>query len=268
MDARYYTSNPLRPPQWRAERVWRMLEQRPLPLRSRGYDDRYVRTYRRWLISHLAASNEKKRQDARLELLHAYDAHMLQYDPHRTTRDILQARLLTNEPLSKISQLMSIDETTIIYYEKLFFDVRDRLGCRDWIMKAVLRPGECLAANGVSIAADEQRAYVYRYVAFFGGTPALDAMIAEIGSVSLPDRQEDIAPWLEGALKQGLRTRAVAAAVLLEVDRTNVMTFLKFALKLGAKTSTGSRQSERMDEGYVHKVAETLNWMEHARNER
>jgi hypothetical protein len=42
MNANFFKFNPFRLPQWRAERVWQMLEHRPSPLKPRRYDDQYV----------------------------------------------------------------------------------------------------------------------------------------------------------------------------------------------------------------------------------
>lgn len=70
MSPQIYENNPFRRPQWRLERVRQMIEHRP-PLQPRRSDDHYVRAYRRFLISYLAAGDDEKRRRAvSLELPH------------------------------------------------------------------------------------------------------------------------------------------------------------------------------------------------------
>ena len=59
MHANFFKNNPFRRPQWRADRVMQMVEHRPRPLRPRDYDDHYVRVYRNFLLSYVAAGKDQ-----------------------------------------------------------------------------------------------------------------------------------------------------------------------------------------------------------------
>jgi hypothetical protein len=161
MDARFYKSNPLRPPQWRAERVWRMLEHGPSPLKPRRYDDHYVRAYRRFVMSFLAAGGiEPLVAKVLANQPHVYQAYMLHYDPDTERRQILQAWLLTKEPYPAIAKRFAMDEKTVDYYEEIFFNVRDRLDNKDWIAKTIIRQREYLAANRRGVMSEDQRGFL------------------------------------------------------------------------------------------------------------
>ena len=56
---------------------------------------------------------------------------------HRTPADF-GARLLTSETFEEIAQYFGTSAGTIDYFEKLFFNVRDRMQCRGWILKAAV----------------------------------------------------------------------------------------------------------------------------------
>jgi hypothetical protein len=66
--------------------------------------------------------------------------HELHYSPYSEQRHILEARLLTTESYEEISQRMGTSAKAVSLYADLFFDVRDRLQARDWIMKVILGP--------------------------------------------------------------------------------------------------------------------------------
>lgn len=63
MDARYFANNPLRPPQWRAERALQLVDHYPNPLPPQPYDDRYVRSYWQFLIERRAAGDDELRRN-------------------------------------------------------------------------------------------------------------------------------------------------------------------------------------------------------------
>ena len=114
MDADFFQDSPFRSPQWRVDRVLQLLAHRKGPLRPGRFDDRFVRIYRDFLLAYLAAGeDEHKLQAVIAEWPPVYWAHLMQFGPDSERRDILQARVLTGEPLSKIAKRFSMDETSV-----------------------------------------------------------------------------------------------------------------------------------------------------------
>ena len=261
MNANFYTNNPFRRPQWRADRALRMAEHRPKPLWPRGYDDHPVRAYRNLLLACMSAgTDEQLREAARLVRPDVHRAHMLHFAPDCQLRQILEARLLTNESLSEIAQRFATEEQTIEYYEQLFFNVRDRLQHKDWIAKIILgSPGD-LAPNRRGSMTEAQRGFLYRLFAFHGGPLALDAMIGGMVSTKMPQRVEDVAPWFDGALGQIVRSRAAAAAKILDVNKHNIVHLLKLALGANRAGKRPAGKSPGVSPEYLEKLVSKLDW--------
>ena len=141
MHPEIYKNSPFRRLKWRAERVMQLVEHLPSPLKPGRYDDPYVRTYRRFLLLLVAAGDDEAARYAVIqEKPHVYQAHTLHFHSDRHLRQVLEARLLTVEPLAEIANRFATEPLTIEFYEALFFNVRDRLSHKDWIAKVIRSP--------------------------------------------------------------------------------------------------------------------------------
>jgi len=251
MDPGFYKDNPFRPLQWRADRAMQMLAHQPSPLRPREYDDRPVRAYRGFLIRLLnAGGKEDARQALLAEQPYVYQAHMLRYGPDTPRRQILEARLLTRESLAQIAERFATKAPTIQYYEQLFFHVRDRLDNTDWIAKVILGTPESRAAGKNGVMTEGQRGFLYRLFAYHGGSLVLDAMISGMAAMMTPRGDADLGDWLHDSLRRILRSRAVAAAGIFEVNGSNVLRLLKLerrAAKRAAKSAKGGTPAPPVD---------------------
>ena len=224
MDAFDCTMNPFRRPRWRAERAMQMVEHRPSPLKPRSSDDRYVREYRWFLLQYLAEdADEDQRNAAIQEQPHVYHAHSLRYHPDTELRQILEARLLTSESFAQIAERFGVEPAAIDYYEKLFFHVRDRLECSDWIVKVIRELPEERAPNPEGILTTAQRGLVYRLFAYHGGSEVLDAVIAGLAPSKIALCGGNLGDWFDDAFVQLVRSSAVAAVAVHEVDQTNTL---------------------------------------------
>jgi hypothetical protein len=262
MDAFDCMRNPFRRPGWRAERVMQLVEHQQPSLRPRFFDDHYVQAYRLFLIQSLVAGADKDQRDAAiLEYPQVCQAHRLYWQPDTERRLILEARLLTSESFAQIAERFATEPSAIDYYEKLFFNVRDRLQSSDWIAKVIRGQPDERDTNPHGVMTAAQRGYVYRLFGYYGGPLVLDAMIAGLA----PDRRmlcgEDIADWFDDAMAQLVRSRAVAAAGILDVDRNNVMRVLKLALsqqRAAASTKAGRQTPNNLDDSQLEEHLEAF----------
>jgi hypothetical protein len=109
----FFRDNPFRRPSWRAEYVIQLITHRPRSLRPRRYDDRYVREYYRYMQNSLAAGDvEADRLRLHPAMRNVDQAHRLRFDADEERREILQARLLTNESCAEIATRFDIDAQT------------------------------------------------------------------------------------------------------------------------------------------------------------
>src|SRR6266404_2714912 len=124
MNAEFLMMSPVRRPQWRLDRVVQMLGHRPSPMRPGRLDDYNIQVYRQVLLELAAAGDDESKRDAVFrEYPHVCNAHLLHYSPDIERRQILEARLLTNETFDEIASRYATTPQVIDYYEKLFFHV-------------------------------------------------------------------------------------------------------------------------------------------------
>jgi hypothetical protein len=101
-------------------------------------------------------------------------------DP-RFDRWRLEAYLLTAEPLEAVARHCALPAATVRAFHELFFDVRPRLGARDWIALRALRSGPGNGCGG------EQPGGVWKVCAYAAGPRVLEVVMAVTMNRPLPD---------------------------------------------------------------------------------
>jgi hypothetical protein len=226
MDVRFLHNYPLRVPSWRAERAMQLVQCCKKPSR---WDDPHVHTYWRFLNNYVAASGDERRLGSvELDWPDVFHAHKLYFYPDREWRYILEARLLTREPLPAVAQRFDVPVGVVNSYEQLFFNVWDRFDCRDWIGKIVRgEPGDSYS-NPQGAMTEQQRAKVYRWFGYHGGPLVLDAVLGALSpNKENSTSQVNSAAWCDEALKQIIRCAAATALCVLEFDQQQLMQLLK-----------------------------------------
>jgi hypothetical protein len=245
MDADFSSIDPCRQPNWRCARVLQLVDRRLRP--SPRCDDHYVRAYHQFVLSYLGAGDEKTRSLVALGSAHLYKAHQVHHDPNLVTRDILQAYLLTGESSAEIARRMDIEAPVVEYYERLFFNVQDRLEASTWIAKAVLGlPWRCDATVGSPVCGD-MNGNLLRIIAYYAGPVTLDAILNLGISNYTRGGSQNPTSWFGELLGSSVTTRAIEAALSMELNRKNAMRFLKLAMRLhrsGRSTSTNVESQE------------------------
>lgn len=222
--------NPMRPPQWRSDRALSLRENNP-PLRPSAYDDKHVREYSKFLRKYMET---RANPDARMSLYPRWPgifmAQFLHFDADTEWRAIVQARLLAGCSFEEIASNLGTLPCVIEWYERLFFNVLDRLECHDYIVKSVLGTALERAANREGTITDYQRDLSYKLFGYFGGPLVLDIIISGFTSGTLPTSAGDVAPWLNKTIKGLLRSKAAVAAKTFEVNKFNVMQLFELQL--------------------------------------
>jgi hypothetical protein len=228
MDASLPQTNPFRSPHWRADRVTQLLCRGPKPLPPRRYDDRYVRIYRKFMCEYSQPDwDEERQQSLALSMPDAYDAHLLHFGPDRELRNMLQARLLSGESLAEIARRFELAPDVVDIYEKVFFNVLDRLESRDWIVKVIKDDREPSDTCGSGALTDSQRWRQYRLFAYFGGPLVLDALIAALSPIRASLAADEFDRRFDDSIRQVIRSQATLASCLLEPCSGDSMRLLK-----------------------------------------
>jgi len=250
MDACFSDLDPFRSPQWRADRVTQLICSGPKPLPPRRYDDRYVRVYRKFMCEYSeAGSDEVRHESLALSMPDVHQAHLLHFGADRELRGILQARLLTRETVPEIARRFELATGTVETYEKLFFNVLDRLECKDWIAKVAIGKTGQGDTNPSGDITDGQRYRLYRSFGYYGGPRVLDEIIAAFLPQRASPAAEDCTQWLDDTLCQVIRSRAALAACAFDADPRDAIRWLKLweRERRGAAKSRAKQTSPPLD---------------------
>jgi hypothetical protein len=245
----FLKNNPLIGPQWRADRARDLVSLGTRPDRN---DDGYVRSYWDFL-----KRNKTNKGAAYIKHPQAFVADSIENYRDTEWRDILQAKLLTEEPIEDIADWLGSDPGTVEYFEKVFFNVRHRRHNRGWIMKVIMGTTDDRASNDMCTMTDQQRGIVYRLFAYYGGPEVLEACITGLMPSVLPNAKKDLQKWFDTALEQLIRSRAVQAARVMEINKFNIMPMLELTL-------TGIRERAEGETGigafgeFAEKVTATI----------
>ena len=215
--------DPFRSPDWRYQRVQELEQFDNLADRPRltVYDDEYVRGARifyslRHGTDHVSLDDQFRVHED------CYLAFRIHDHVDSETRKIIEARILARQPDQEIAQLCATTPGAIQWYEKLFFNVRDRIDSRDWIVRNILTPSMNFdRAEARSPLQDRQLAL--RYFGYFGGPLILDAVFYGTTTQPMPMKPADIKIWMEHQVLSSMRAKAAIAAQTFEINTFNVM---------------------------------------------
>ncbi len=132
-------------------------------------------------------------------------------------------------PFEEIAERLGVELKTIQYYAELYFDVADRRTCDIWIQKVVRGDFDPNRTAGTPNSDDAARGYLLRFLAVYGGRHVLDSALHGLGLASLPRSSEEVGGWLDEALRATTRTRALLAALTMQVDQKNAFRLIKLA---------------------------------------
>jgi hypothetical protein len=199
----------MRPPDW----CWRRavyLHDRGQPVLE-GFDSALVEVAVR-LVSQLVSTRSKagqvepRRPASRLARAHAIYAGL---PPQK--RSILEAWVLTGLPAKEIAARCGLEKQVVLIYQKVFFDVRDRLGARGYITHNVLdlwpRPAATLDN-------------VLKRFGFIGGPVVLECLTDLFGVASSPSQAQL-------SLRDRLSLAAAVASFLLPVTPETATAMLR-----------------------------------------
>lgn len=204
---------PFRPTDWRWEKARLMREDQRTALLLRHQDDDWTRKAKKFQEALAAADDDYAQLLVIRKWPDLWDAHCLRHreDDKRLVRYEIEARLLANDPLERIAERTGIAPNVVIWYEKLFFNVADRLANKSWIAHCVI--GEAAQA-GLN-----ERDYdaLWKTMGYCGGGLVIDAVVDTSYDVTRPENAGQTEQWINDDIRRvagikmgiGLRTMAV-----------------------------------------------------------
>ena len=275
--------NLFRKPEWRFDRVLSLLEGQPTPKRCTSRDDSYVKTARNFLLRWKNKEDDGSRRQLFYEnpgLYYAFDLY------ERSTEDptypfIIQARLLAGMISEEIAEVMPTTSETIDWYERLFFNVSDRLDKRDWISKMILVPAvmrSLFSTTRNPHHSDSNRDQgmertisicdpfydgTLKLFAYFGGRHVLEPFLASCDinkKLASPDKLND---WLDEYWTGTIRRRSAQAATKFDLNRYNVAEIFGLHSQLLAldRSSTSLRKTDSDLTTAVSSMIGGIDWL-------
>jgi len=274
--------NLFRKPEWRFDRIRALLEAHPTPKRCSSRDDEYVKIARNFLL------RWKNREDdgGRRQLFHENPGLFYAIDLYeKSTEDpvypfIIQARLLAGMTSDEIAEVMPTTADTIDWYERLFFNINDRLDKRDWVTKMILVPSVMRSLfsprQSHHVSSNNEQAIdrtvsvcdpfydgTLKLFAYFGGRHVLEPFLASCDinkKLSSPEKLND---WLDEYWTGTIRRRSAQAATKFDLNRYNVSEVFNLHSQLLAldRSSTSLRRNDNDLTAAVGSMINGIDWL-------
>ena len=166
--------SPLRPPDWRWQKVMVYKEAgRRIP---RSKMDSLLSVISKFAILLDSCDDDFDLLDLSESYPDLCDAHMMyKHDGALSSKWELEARLLARESYADICEKMHIPPSTIDLYEKVFFNVSDRINNKSWIIN-------CIVGRAIHAGLTE-RDYdlLWKMYGLFSGPMMLDVVLGKMG---------------------------------------------------------------------------------------
>lgn len=251
--------NPFRSPSWRFDRVLTLVSARPRPLRaSRTDDDRYIRAYRKFLVRIQGRETRESQMPIFEENPALHFAHLIFHNPDKETRSIVQAKILARESDRAIAEYVNTLPDAIAWYAKLFFDVRDRLKSRGYIIKVISGRWDDQTSAPDGSMTEYQKYLCYKLFGYLGGPGILNFVIHGANEGCFPYKSADYPDWFDETWASFTRCRSAMMMKTFPFNKYTVMQLFELHLQLVVMTKQAQLGSGGAPADYRRNVEEML----------
>jgi hypothetical protein len=206
----YHAENPFRPPNWRWERA-RLIREGAFRGLSRKKEDEWTLTalkFQQSLNKCRNASDRHLLMEKNPGIYFAWMAHTPLNEEGVGTplRYAIEARLLAGETVDKVAINLGCGPSTIHWYERLFFNVIEKLQHSDYIMTCVISPS---LHTGL---APQEYDVLWKVFAYLYGPIVLDALLQGVSAKHRAETAEEADIKISGDIQASIRKKAAIAA--------------------------------------------------------
>lgn len=189
---------PFRPTDWRWEKAILMREDPRTASLLRHQDDDWTRKAKKFQLAYATASSDYDHLLLMRRWPSLAEAYAIRHqdDEKRLLRYEIEARLLSDDPFERVSERVGVSPDVVIWYEKLFFNVRDRLSHRGWVAHCVL--GESAHAG----LTERDYDVLWKMFGYIGGGYVLDAVIDRRTDLPQPEGPGQVRGWFGDDIEQ------------------------------------------------------------------
>jgi hypothetical protein len=169
-------------------------------------------------------------------------AHYLYDQPHNPARWSVEARILAGETDLEIARRIGCGVEIIEIYEALFFNVRDKLDRKDYILHTVLK-------DAVLRGLDERdKDLLWKFVAYTCGSNVLNAVINPLVKPQWVDSPEDIPAFIQDTTTNVIKKKAAVAALCVPINDKTEMKLIKAFGKFEKLERSSDSQGKATDQ--------------------
>jgi hypothetical protein len=236
-------NNPRRPTDWRWQRACLLVEssdpQIPLQL-NRTQDDEWIRkaaNFKRALDGCQDEAEESIVLSRNEDLYWAYDIYQ---DAGNAYKSELEARLLSRSDHEDISLHIGTSSETVKFYEKLFYNVEDKLDTSGYVYHTAI--GREMHRGFTEREFDK----LWKWYAYTYGPLMLNSLLGQVVEANRPATSTEIkAAWKDDGMGSIIRKQAIAARTMpvnsfTQVDLLHIWTKFVEIEKSAEAASGGS----------------------------
>ena len=220
--------NPKRATNWRWQRAVQIDSGGPRASRAMDGEDGFawIRRASRLKRRYEQAGN---RPDMMYRLVQ-YDrtmfwAHSLWMDEKAPTRWALEARILAGENNLEIAERLGTDPEIIEAYEAVFFQVREMLHRRDYVVNVVMAEA---VTRGLS---ERQYDLLWKMFAYHGGSHVLDAVISKFSPIAKPDGPDGVSQFFQEFAVNTVKHKAAIATLTVPINTHTQLALIESFVK-------------------------------------
>jgi len=246
--ALYEMYSPRRLPRWRYDRLEGMLKRRPRREPVEGRDDAsIVEAYpflRRWRAFDRKEGSPQEIEELRREALfldniglyYAMETFLSPQDDR--TRAMIEAYILARLTDEQISARIALHPEHILWYERLFFNVRDRLTSCRYVMDIVLGS---MVNQGVEAFNLGQSA---KWFAYWAGADIADMIMDGYDKQTpVPGPEQDKAQFLYNLFASQCVSRAAASINSVELNNFSFKDFSEYSFRVQELTQKRAEEA-------------------------
>ncbi len=239
----YHPSNPFRPVNWRWEHA-RILRENNYRATSHAFkQDSYTNKAYMFQVDLNKCTDDLARWELMTRKPGIYGAYMLykrgiEEDRH-PLRYALEARLLSAQGHESIAKALGITQEVVELYEKIFFNVAEKLDNTDYILNCVIGPSIYAGLN------DRDYDLLWKLFGYLYGPVVLDTFITTTSRKFRPETTDEVDAILSEDTRSALQRKVAIVARTYTINPFSQAELLNiYARFLEFEKQTGSDKSQ------------------------
>ncbi|QDV25325.1 hypothetical protein [Aureliella helgolandensis] len=163
----------------------------------------------------------------------------------------LEARILAGQESDQISEACCLSVQAVHWYERLFFQVADRLQAPDWIIGSVIGP---IAQAGIDEVSQE---HALRFLGYIGGEHIVEQLVRGGSSHQIPTSASEVYSFLDSRIQVALRVQTYLGISAMKPSRFDTNPLLSSYAKQQDLDLRATGESEQASwiRSYIESVA-------------